>query len=206
MNQLLRILQENPILLVILVVWIAGAVGNVARSAKKGEAERKRRYERMADDREREARIEQQQARPAARSADEVAAEMRRILGMEEAQEKAPARGPAARPEPLGARRDVAEPERAPRPVMPSTAARTLDVHVDPHVGDKIKERHLAPGRAGLGKVREIGTLGGRAHEIRGPRRRIGARYSLADLKTAIVLNEILGPPLALRGPEERLR
>lgn len=200
-----RILREHPYLLLILIAWIVGAIGNVAKAARRSRerAEQQRRMPPIL-------RTESPPPSPTQRSADDVAAEMRRILGME---------GPVQRPRPVEAevhvpakprpaprRRDVVVSERPPTPVAPTTQARALEIHVDSHIGDGIKARHLdASPKGARARDREMGTLGGRVHAaVR--RRTEGARYSLDDLKTAFVLSEILGPPMSLRGIEERLR
>src|SRR5689334_16720351 len=118
MGELLRFLKNNPILLVIVLAWVAGAIGNVIKAAKA----RERHVRKMTEPAERVRRSEPpriEPKRPAQRSPDEVAAEMRRILGMDvETVPVAPERAPAVvRPK----RREVVEPERPPAPALPTT-------------------------------------------------------------------------------------
>lgn len=201
MDRLLKILIEHPYLILILAAWIGGAIANAAKAAKKARerAETQRRVSPPA---------RSAPATPGQRSADEIAEEMRRILGMEE---------PVRRTRPAEARkaevptsvqktrapqrppRDVPAPERPPAPVMPSTQARALELHVAPHVGDAIRGRHLPEGARA--RTADLGTLGGRVHG-RTARRAAGSRYALDDLKRAFVLAEVLGPPLSLRSPD----
>ena len=129
-----------------------------------------------------------------AQTPEQIAREMRRILGLEQ-QPPAAAKPPAA-PPPI---------ERPPEPIYVSTSEQTLESHVDPHVGERIRDRHLRESqvgkpRAGRGK---LGGLGGRVES----RKRVasaGSRYSLDDLRKAIVINEILSPPVSVRSHEDR--
>jgi hypothetical protein len=127
---------------------------------------------------------------------------MRRILGMDV--ETMPVEHQPAPAVVRPRRREVVEAERPPAPAVPTTQDRHLEVHVDPHVGEGIRHR-LSPqsGRVGAHEGQQFGTLGGRVHD-RAVRRVAGSRLvDLADLKRAFVTNEILGAPLALRGPNE---
>lgn len=205
MDLVIEFFRRNPVLLLVAAVWIAGIVGNIARAAKKA---RERAAERMRPTPvPGPVAARSEPAREVAlprRTEEDVAREMRRILGVEtdeDAEEPSP-----ATPPPLPARRqpqDAVAPERAPTPVLPTTSARKLPIHIDPHVGEGIQQRAKAPvGRlAAPGSGPELGSLGGRAHR---DTRRAGAarRYALDDLKRVVVLNEILGPPLALRSGE----
>lgn len=222
MDRLFRLLLENPFLLLVLVAWIGGAIANVLRATKRA----KERTEQARRDmgRRDEARAQRTAAEPVSteprttepsRSAEDVAAEMRRILGMdgplprsarrspslpEVAVELPPSTPPPRRP----LRTDVVLPERAPRPVVPTTQSRSLELHGDSHVGDAIRSRHLTTPSARHGAA--VGNLGGRVPEGHTVRRRSTSRYAIEDLKKAFIVNEILGPPLSLRGTEERLR
>lgn len=189
MGKLLQFLFEHPVLLFVLAAWVFGGLGKVAKAAQRARAA---------------------PGRPGApqRSAEEVAAEMRRILGMDgddaaeaDASPAAPPPRPAVSPQPL-VRREVALPERPPAP-LPSAEPRPLPIHVAPHVGEGIEQRQ-APVSSRVGAAAGLGTLGGRVGG--GPvRRRSSARLvDLTDLKRVLVMNEILGPPLALRGPAKR--
>lgn len=199
MNPLVRILLDNPILLVVAVVWLLGAIGGARKAAAK-----------------RAGRVDPPEAgeEPSTRSPDDVAREMRRILGMEEPEREPPApprRPVVAEPPPLREsrplRREIARPERAPTPVLPSMQARKLPKHVDPHVGDAIAKR-VSPqsGRVGQHDAGQaLGSLGGRVHAS-GPQRRADRQLvDLGDLRRAFVTNEILGLPLSLRPPADRL-
>ena len=193
MQRLIQFLFDHPILMFVLVAWAAGMIGNVIRSAKKAR-ERAEQQRRMPQAR-------REHAPPAApeqpRSTEDVAAEMRRILGMETEPVRPrprPVAPPPPQPPPPRAPRAEAG-ERPPQISLPTTQDRKLEIHVDPHVGEVMQRRHMAPKTAA---DRGLGTLGGRTARQR-RRMGIGDRYSLADLKTAFVLSEIIGPPRALR-------
>lgn len=230
MDRLIAFFLKNPILLIVVVVWLLGIVGNIAKAAKKARERAEAAARRGQRDEPAAPSLPPAPARAPEpmRSADEVAREMRRILGMEPDATDA-ARGdrssspesPSRRDEPVAAEpvrsdpvrvepvrvdplpqrrpRNVAAPERPPAPLAPTTSSRRLAIHVDPHVGEGIQRRgSVASGRVGEHPGHELGTLGGRVHQE--GRRSVGSsRYALDDLKRALVLNEILGPPLALR-------
>jgi hypothetical protein len=128
------------------------------------------------------------------RTQEEVAAEMRRILGME------PAPPRTAPPPPP--RREARSPEKPPQPLQPRTLGQ-LAVHVDPHVGEKIRGLK-APASGAVGRS-ELGQLGGRGRERQRRAFRHGASVvDLDHLTRAIVMREILDPPLALRPSFDR--
>jgi hypothetical protein len=221
MRDLINFVLSNPILLVVVLAWVAGMVGNVIKSTQR--ARQRAEQQRSMPRADRTPAAPPKAPPSGSRSADEIAAEMRRILGMEPEQVQRPAaRRPAAplrqvpaqpsrpgaqpsRPAPQSSRAPSAPPqspparqylERPPASARPATQDRRLEVHVDPHVGESLQRRHITPGTAGS---RGLGTLGGR-NAIRKRSESVVQRYSLDDLKTAFVLSEILGPPRALRG------
>lgn len=193
-----RLLRE-PLVLVVLVSWIAGGIGKVLQAKKKRDAALSRgrspieRPDRDRDDARKSGR----------RSPEEVAAEMRRLLGMDR-----PAAGtppPQTRPQPIRPvtpppvpqRREATEGDRGTQPMRPSQIGK-VTTHVDPHVGEGV-QRRAAPMSGGVA-AHELGTLGGRSH-LAGRRRAQSARglVDLSDLSRAIVLREILDAPRALR-------
>lgn len=214
MRQIIRFLLDNPLVLVILVAWIAGALANVGKAMKKAR-DRAAAQQRPTPMEPKEARrdvrsggqVREPAPAPHPIRSDEIAAEMQRILrGRHEPsagdvmrqQEHVPKPPPLPRP-PTRAR-NVSLPERPPTPVLPS-ASRRLPIHVDPHVGEGIARRSsVRSGHVGEhARGQELGQLGGRVH-VTAHGRTATSRYSLTDLKRLIVMNEILGPPLALRG------
>jgi len=138
-------------------------------------------------------------------SADDVAREMRRILGLEPRPQQQPERsGAPAWPEPQAA--PVERPPQRPRPAEPArrSSPERRGTHVDPHVGEGIRDRHMDRSKFdGRNVGRGFGSLGGRVKKVK-QRARAGARYSLDDLKTAFVMSEILSPPVSLRPFDSR--
>jgi len=146
-------------------------------------------------------------ATSARKSPEQIAAEMRRIFGLEpKAPEPArPTEGPA----------QVAEPSEPPPPRSAEPAARsrasrsvesTYETTIAPHVGERARERHLK--KSAVGQTRgdrgAIGSLGGRARVSRAAAT-VERRFPLGDLRRVIVMNEILSPPVSMRG-EDPLR
>jgi len=210
MRGLFDFLLQNPILIFILLAWVAGMVGNVMKAARKTR-ERVEQQRRMPTARPSQAAPPPVQAagrpmapgRPAQAgqpSSDDIAAEMRRILGMEPTAR--PAR-PVARPTQPAPLRRLAEAERPPTPVQPTAQQRKLELHIDPHVGERIGKGEKKRSRI---EASVMGTLGGRVQrQVRV--REAADRFPRTNLRQALVLSEILGPPLALRRPDpERLQ
>lgn len=196
MDRLLRFLLDNPIIAIVVVFWIFGAINNVRTAAKRRE-QAARRAERGP------VATPSAEPRPSGRmqeaDAEQVAREMRRILGLPDPPAPAPSR-PA--PRPVAPPRPVRAAERPPTPVRPTTQARRLDVHttrteVGSHVGESMAQRRAAP-------TADLGSLGGRAEHGAHQRTR-DTRFAMTDLQRVLVLGEILGPPVALRDPTQRL-
>ncbi|MCK5940793.1 MAG: hypothetical protein KAI24_02390 [Planctomycetes bacterium] len=229
MDKLFELLFRNPIILFLVGAWLVGMISNVAKARRKA-AERRRTEgaPRPKQDTTVMAPIPQQRqasvagkgdvsasnlplpsvprrepppvtasppaAPPQSQSPEQIAREMRRILGLEPEPEptvrKAPPRPPVQPPPP--------PPRREER-------ARGLPSHVDPHVGEGIRDRHMQRSKVGQpSKGRSaIGNLGGRVKKRKLAVAR-NSRYSLDDLRKAIVINEILSPPVSVRGHEDR--
>ena len=227
MDKLIRLLFENPILLFIIGAWVLGAISNAAKAKDKaggGSAGRRRSRRRRGVDEQQTVASPLPRSAPqpapgrptppkpqpsaagsggrlagsAAQTPEQIAREMRRILGLEPAPAASPppSRPSAPSPPPL---------ERPPEPIRVSTESSNLRTRVDPHVGEGIRDRHMRESmvgkpRAGRGA---IGNLGGR---VTGRKRAVahGSRYALDDLRKAIVINEILSPPVSLRSHDDR--
>ena len=233
MDKLIRILFENPLLLFILGAWIFGAISNAAKAKNKQAEGGRRAARRAARSSRREAAREASVQKPlpqspaqtvssrpaklaggakagggaaagrggrlsgsAAQTPEEIAREMRRMLGLEPEPASPPPPPPRTEPPPL---------ERPPEPVEIRTTSRDVGTRVDPHVGERIRDRHMAESKVGKprGGRGAIGNLGGR---VTANQRRAShsSRYSLDDLRKAIVINEILSPPVSARSHEDR--
>lgn len=194
MQQFLRILFDNPILILILVGWLFSALAGAASKAAKRQAQPRRRPEfdalrdkqRQAD----QARVPSGESRP--RTPDDIARDLREMLGLEP--------GPTRPPQPAADR---------PQPVERSLGdASTIDVPTVP-MGELRKE--LARKRAKQQTLRQVGKqhVGGLLeHHIATPSRG-GTRRLAFDREhavAAIIGMEVLGAPRALRayrGPGE---
>lgn len=135
-----------------------------------------------------------------AQSPEQIAREMRRILGIE----------PDDAPKPAAPSRSVPKPTppplQAPAEVAPvNPRDRRMGTHVDPHVGEGIRDRQMKATKVGQprGGRGAIGNLGGRVKK-RQVKARVSTRFSLDDLRKAIVINEILSPPVSVRSHEDR--
>lgn len=223
MDWLLRLLKDNPILLFFVLAAVANLVGSVAKARQKAAS---RRPPQLPKTKDRAAWPDQPSrpeprpqpraaapgplarpnpAAPAKNTADEIAAEMRRILGLDV--ELEPVETVAREPIRREAVRRPIEPERPPTPVEPTTGQRMLPSQVDSHVGERLAARQgPRSGRVGAHE-RGWGSLGGRRVEglgvgISGP---VQSLVDLRDLKRVILGAEILGPPVALRPNDTRL-
>ena len=203
MNWIFRLLQEQPFLALLLLGWLLSAVaGAVKKAGKRAEAARKGQTPpSAAQPRSAEPPWPQPQARPQPPprpqrrqpSSEEVAAEMRRILGMEAPpaqRRKAPAPPPP-----------VVQTPQVRRPVLtpPTITAAPLSKlsELEKHLGASIESRQLsASGSIG---ATQLGSLGGRASERQTQRRAAAGLVSLDDLPRLLVMAEVLGKPLALR-------
>lgn len=198
MHPLVRFLFDNPLLLFLLVAWIGGAVARVAKrkqaqNAGGGAAAPRRQPSGSSRG-------------DGPRSADEVAAEIRRALGLDGPRESArrEPQPPPVRREPAPVQSPVrrSEVERPPTPVVPTTQQRRLELHKAPQVGEGVQRRPTF--RPTPASASGIGGLGGRNADpaaVTQVRRR---RFLPSDLAQAIVIAEVLGPPVAMRG-ERRL-
>lgn len=196
MNRLLRLLFDNPVLIFILFAWVAGVIGNIAKGRARARA-RGGASPGAAGAPTRTAPPPVQRSQAPNRTAEEVAAEMRRVLGLDP-QPTSPPRRSIAPPQPPPIT-DRVERERPPAIMRPTAQSRHLDLHAASHVGQQMARRSVSPSTVG---ERDLGGLGGRVHE--GPlQRTISTRYPLNDLKRMFVMMEILGRPLALREPRE---
>ena len=187
MHFIIELLRNQPILILVLSVWVIGTISNaVQQQRRQQQKQQKQQQEKMP----------QQRPAPRRPTTEEVAAEMRRALGLDPKPEKAPAKPPARPPRPP----EVKPPPRA----LSKVEARA------PSVGERMEARPTpasgavgaqAPGTQSLG-TQSLGSLGGRAGARAARRPRGGsALVDLRDLPRAFVMREVLDLPLALREP-----
>ncbi len=213
MDWLIRLFSENFILVILLGGWLLSIFGTVlTKAAKKAAEQQRRRAQGVGEQRpllpgQRPPSSRTQARRPAAApparpprpappTADDIATEIRRVMGMEEPPQ------PALAPEPP-----------PPPPEEPGFTTQAgfehfgervggLRTGVKSHVGEGVHSR-LPPGSGAVGS-RELGSLGGRVH--RRPKKKVVQRvkrFDLSDPAAVLVTLEILGKPRALRDFEE---
>ncbi|HEB53031.1 MAG TPA: hypothetical protein ENI87_07250 [bacterium] len=201
MDRLLELLFRNPVLVFLVGAWVVGMISNAAK------VQRRRREREQAKTRPQpmpdradppgppaSARPSGGRAAPGkVQTPEEIAREMRRILGLE--RDPQPQKPQPQKPQPV-----LVEA----KPVSPQD--RSLDLHEASRVGASMRARHLRESR--VGKPSEsrgaVGDLGGRTVARRRSAAH-GSRYALDDLRKAIVLSEILAQPVSLRPFEDRL-
>lgn len=151
------------------------------------------------------ARSQGRLAGSAAQTPEQIALEMRRVLGLEAGAPPRASKSVAPKPP----SNPVAPPPISSQPegnaAIGANRDRSLKTRVDPHVGERIRDRHMADSKVGVPRAGQgaLGGLGGRVkHKQRAATR--GSRYALDDLRKAIVINEILNPPVSMRSYDER--
>jgi hypothetical protein len=198
MQQLINLFSEYPILVILLVGWLLSMVGGaITRAARKAEEQRRKaqRTPRQFDRAPTSTPPELRRPEPSQPSPEDIAAEIRRVMGMEEAPRPTALRETVVTPPPA----DV--PTRAPEAHLEHLGEGVggLRSQIDSHVGEGVSHR-LAPTSGGVGS-RVLGTLGGRVQAPReaGPPTRRVKRFDLSDPAAVLVTMEILGKPRALR-------
>jgi hypothetical protein len=204
MQQLIRLLLDNPLIALVLVSWLLGSLGGVFKAAKKAKKEQEQRSQQGPAP-----------APPRRRTPEEVAAEMRRILGVDPVQ-PLPAPKPIPKPKPVKPPTKVATKvgKAAPKPVLPSDAERAPRAavgkpivrmeapHLQSSLGRGIEKRQTpATGQVGGHEVGNQGlrNLGGRVARLHHRTRAGGNLVDLRDLARAVVLREVIDRPLSLR-------
>lgn len=186
MNRIIQLLWEQPFLALLLIGWLLGAVGGVLKRSARRAADRRQREQAPSPSQSQSLPASPQRRRP---SSEEVAAEMRRILGMD----------PPARAQPVPQRR---VPPPAPPVRRPVVAAPTVVVPPPKpvsRIGELQARLEREDSRAGNLGSRDIGTLGGRGTLRQQLRHSSAGLINLNDLPRQFVMMEVLGKPLALR-------
>lgn len=139
--------------------------------------------------------------RNVAKSPEQIAREMRRLLGLE----------PEAGEMPAASSRQQFQQQAAPldpAAVHSASSEARMQQHIQSHVGESLRSRHMNKSKVGKTQSSRgaIGNLGGRVKArpksvpVAVPR-----RIDMTDLRRVIVMNEILGPPVSLRPDSHRL-
>ena len=244
MGRFIDFLFANPLIAILLIGWLFGGIGKMLKGNAEAKQRRQRREraepDRQPDAGSRAWPTGQQQrqrtlqqspvqepvrrqleqtssptSRPAGKpSADDVAAEMRRILGMDAPKAK-PQQSTSSR-QPTGNARSSQQlqpqalsqpmPSQAaqPIPLVPDAQTKTrravgdFQTQVDPHVGEKMQARGgPSSGRVGMN---QLGGLGGRSAGVRKPTRRKASRFvDLRDMAKVFVLKEVFDKPVGMR-------
>lgn len=145
-------------------------------------------------------------AKPAAKTPDQVAREMRRILGLEV---EPPTASPApvrATPPPMRNEAVLVDPASVQLSKSPANAKQ----HMDSHVGEGMRGRQMAATKVGKTVRKEsargaIGNLGGRNMTRKRQLVEHVRRYPMTDLRRMVVMTELLSPPITLRPDHGRL-
>lgn len=211
MRELIRFLTGNPVILLVLVVWILGIIGSMRQAIAKARAEAEKRNQRgtMAPP---AASERSPTARRDVKTAEEIAAEIRRAMGLDPSG--------AARPKP------AATPRPAPRELAPQPATRRIDYDElprRPQVDDtpgaprrtlvqELEEKARRAAQEHLGKLADRKVdLGGSVRErkldlhVKGADRRAHRRrpstriLDLTRPASVFLAGEVFGRPLALR-------
>lgn len=208
MDKIVDFLVQNSWLLILLGIWLVSALGNLATRAARKAAEqqqRQRRAQRPSSPAARPARP-QPTGREAAPDPEEIAAQIRRMMGLEREAPPEPRMEPEPEPEPAPrpqrVRVEVVDTE-APRD-RPAIADRQLESAVESEIGPGRLQTQLE--RTSVEQRRLISAIElreqRRRRALRAERaRRTGRRrrMDLSDPAAAILLAEVLGPPRALR-------
>lgn len=177
MEQLIRFLLQNPIWLFVLLAWVLPAVGTLLRRAATRAAERNRQMQqRQQHDQahaDRSGRMPAEVEAPA-RSAEDIAREIRRMLGVE--------------PEPR------AEPEPQPQPAPAPASRQEQRRHPAPR---SAHERATAPRELAPASVRQPVPAAPLEPIWAAARKKV--QFRITNPREAVLLAEVFGPPLAMR-------
>ncbi len=200
MQDLFDIIRNNPLLSLLAAGWVLSMIGGaITRAARKSGGQRRQVQRTRPQLGPGPTPPELRRPDPSQPSAEDIAAEIRRVMGMEEAPRPMVLRETSVAPPPT----DV--PARAPEAHLEHLGEGVggLRSRIDPHVGEGVAHRH-APTSGGVG-ARVLGSLGGRVKPPAetgpgaGPPTRRVKRFDLSDPAAVLVTLEILGKPRALR-------
>jgi hypothetical protein len=211
MRELIYILMQNPILVLVLVVWVISGIATAAAKAKRAQQQRRQVSPEIEAYRERQL---QQQARPVApppqrhvavpQSAEDIARQLREMLGLET---EAPPK-PAPR-EPMHERAHEPDAEHEPleasgeeRPRYEEASAGDEDLrHHAGRVGElheEITKRRQVPTAVTRSVERHIGHRPTKA-AVPKPKPAAKVAFDARAAAQAVIALEVLGPPRAFR-------
>lgn len=204
MRELIAFLMQNPILLLLVLVWVFSGLASAAKRTQ----QRKRPTPELEAYRQRHARQAAQRAEarhPAAppQTADDIARHLREMLGLETVEPPRPRRAIAGSPaeveltdtaddHPTPFEPHHPEPEAGDDELARGRAGKVGELH------EQIVKRHALPTAVTQSVERHIGHAPTRT----GPSRRASTAISAFDGRVAaqaVVALEVLGPPRALR-------
>ncbi len=212
MNQLISFLMQNPILLVVIVIWLfSGLASTVAKAAKRAQQQQQQQQRRRPDmealaERRHASETQHQQApvqgrTPVPQNADEIARQLREMLGLE-----------TVAPPPRSmerSRRASATSDDDDDRVYPSE-----DADAEPDAGDEefvrgqgahvgalhqeVEHRRVVPTAVSQSVAQHLGHTPTKAAVVRhAPTRR--SFFDARAAAQAVVALEVLGPPRAER-------
>ncbi|MEZ5965153.1 MAG: hypothetical protein R3F56_15065 [Planctomycetota bacterium] len=206
MRDLIYLLFQNPILLLVVVVWILSGIANAAAKAKRAQ-QRQAQSRRPGEPgssggppRAAERQVRAPTARPGQQTAEEIARQLREMLGIETVPAPPPRPVQQQEPTPAWEDRDDArlprhpEPDRGDRDRVPGAAGRVGELH------QSVEARRRKMSSVASSVASHLGHLPTRASpapHLR--RRRVGGVFDPRRAAAAIVALEVLGPPRALR-------
>lgn len=204
MRDLIYIVMQNPVLLLILLVWVGSGIASSIAKAKRAQQARppraKPEFEAYVE-RQREIQREQQQAaaqhapaaepQPAARNSEDIARQLREMLGLETIEAPPPRRVEREEPTPEPSRQ---ESHWDGRDIEPGAVGKVGELHEVMAV----KRHKKAAVAASVKKHRgHAPTKAGRP--VRRPSGAVAVGFNPKAAAAAVVAMEVFGPPRAMR-------
>lgn len=200
LRDLLYQLFQNPILLLVVVFWVLSGIASAAAKAKRTQQQRQRSAPpvRREEDVDPLRQARAPAPRPAAQTAEDIARQLREMLGLET--EPAPPPRPVAKPGPAwdGSDQEAGprhrEPQRGDDELVPGNAGPVGELHQQ-MVSKRDEQAAVAASVA-----QHLGhspTRAARAAHLQ--RKRAPRAFDARHAEAAIVALEVLGPPRALR-------
>ena len=218
MRELISFFQQNPILLLVVVVWLfSGLASTVGKAAKRAQQQRQPGPEMDADvERRRQTQAQQQQsAEPVARgpqNAEDIARQLRQMLGletveprtasMERSRGRSDRRGSADPSDDDEDRLQPSEDQDAEADAGDEEYVRGKGAHVGA-LHEEVEQRHALPTGVSKSVAKHLGHAPTKAAAVR----RAPTRRPVFDARAAaqaVIALEVLGPPRAERPYDAR--